>query len=139
VQALEQWEHQAGCKYVVILDYDVTEIDPDTEYDPLILGHRPIAFGHRPLHRDRAGDGFNQAGELNQDAISRGLHNATLMLGDFRIDQFAALCSEPGQKPGLVLAHQPAVPSHIGREDSGEAALDPLFAHPVASPKRNAL
>jgi hypothetical protein len=85
---------------------------------------RPVAFGHRPLHRDRAGNGLNHARELEQHAVAGGFDDATLVLGDFRIDQFAAMHSEACEKTGLVLAHQPA----ISRENGGEPALEPLFA-----------
>ena len=83
---------------------------------------------HPLLHRDRAGDGFDNAREFDQDAVAGGLDDAALVLGDIGIDQLAAQRLEARQGAGLVLAHQPAIPRDIGREDGREPALDPLCA-----------
>ena len=83
-------------EYVAVLDEDVAKIDTDAEHDPLILRRCPIAFGHRPLDRDRAGNGLNNARKLDQHAIASSFDDTAPMLGDFRIDEFAAMCSKPG-------------------------------------------
>ena len=61
-----------------------------------------IALGHPALHRDRAGDGVDDARELDQHAVAGGLDDAAVVLGDLRIDQFAAMRSKPRQSAGLV-------------------------------------
>ena len=38
------------------------------------------------LHADGAGNGFDDAGKLDQDAVAGGFNNASLVLGDLRID-----------------------------------------------------
>ena len=50
------------------------------------------------------------------------------MFGDFWIDEFAAVCSKPSERAGLVLAHEAAVAGDIGGEDGREPAIDPLSA-----------
>jgi len=111
---------------VVVLDDDVAEIDADTEYDPLILRRCSVPLGHPALHRDRAGDGLNDARELDQDAVTGGLDDAAFVLRDARIDQVAAVASKTGKSPNLVLAHEAAVADDISGEYGREPALDPL-------------
>ena len=74
---------------VVALDDDVAEVDADPEYDPLVFRDRDVALGHPALHRDRAGDGLDDAREFDQDAVAGRLDDAALVLGDLGIDQFA--------------------------------------------------
>ncbi len=100
----------------------------DPEYDPLVFRDRGIALGHAALHRDRAGDRLDDTWELDQDAVAGRLYDAALVLGDLRIDQLAAMGSQPRQRAGFVLAHQAAVAGDIGGENGREPALDPLSA-----------
>src|ERR1041384_4339836 len=51
-------------------DDDVTQIDADTEYNPLLLGRPRIAFGHPTLHGGRAGDSLYDAREFDENAIT---------------------------------------------------------------------
>ena len=88
-----------------------------------------ISLAHSTLHRDRAGDGLNDTRKFDQDAVAGRFDDAAFVLGDFRIDEFAAMRSEPSQRASLVLAHQPRVAGDIGGEDGGEPALDALSAH----------
>jgi hypothetical protein len=80
--------------------------------------------GHPLLHRKRAGDGFDDARKLDQEAVAGGLDEVALVLGDLRIDLLAAQPLEARQGAGLVQPHQPTVARDIGREP----ALDPLCA-----------
>ena len=47
-------------------DYDVAEIDADTELDPLVFRGRSVALGHPALQRKRAGDRLDDARELGR-------------------------------------------------------------------------
>ena len=67
---------------VAVLDDDVARIDADAELDALVLRGRGVARRHALLHRDRAGDGFDDARELDEDAVAGGLDDAALVLGD---------------------------------------------------------
>jgi hypothetical protein len=113
-------------------DDHVAEIDADAEFDAPGGRDARVPFGHAVLHGEGAGDCFDDARKLDQQPVAGGLDHPPLVFGEFRIDQLAAQRLEPGQCPGLVLAHQPRVTRDIGREDGGETALDPLCAH-VAS------
>jgi hypothetical protein len=53
---------------------------------------------------------------FDQDAIAGRLDDATLVLGDPGVDEFAAMASKPRESASLVLAHEPAIPGHIGGE-----------------------
>src|ERR1051325_5661252 len=113
---------------VAVLDDHIAEIYADTEDDPPVLGHLHIALGHPLLRRDGTGHGLNHAWELDQDAISGRLDDAALVLGDLRVDQFAAMGAQPRQRAGFVLAHEAAIAGDIGGKNGREPALDPLSA-----------
>ena len=66
------------------------------------------------------------AGELDQQAVAGGLDDATVMGGDLRIDQSARNALSRAERAFLVGAHQPRIARHIGGEDGGETALDPI-------------
>ena len=90
---------------VVARDDDVAQIDADTEHDPLILGRRRIALGHPTLDRDCADDSLYDARKFDKNAVAGGLDDAAFVVGDIRIDQLAAMRSEPCESADLVLAH----------------------------------
>jgi hypothetical protein len=79
-----------------------------------------------PLQRDGAGDGFDDAPKLDKQSVAGGLDDASLVLGDLRVDQIAAQRPEARKGAGLVPFHKTAVPRDIRRKDGGEPALDPL-------------
>jgi hypothetical protein len=49
------------------------------------------------LHGDRTGHGLNDARELDQNAVAGRLDDATLVVGDLRVDQLAAMDTQPCQ------------------------------------------
>jgi hypothetical protein len=67
-------------------------------------------------------------GKFDQDAVTRGLDDAPLVLGDLRVDQIAAQRPEARKRAGLVPFHQTAVSGDIGCQNGREPALDPLCA-----------
>src|SRR5690349_4719130 len=58
--------------------------------------------------------------------------DATLVLGDFRIEELAAQRLEAFERPILVRPHQPRIPRHIGGEDRGETARLAHFSSAAA-------
>jgi len=50
------------------------------------------------------------------------------VLSDFRIDEFAAMGSEPRKSAGFILAHEAAVSRHICGENRRKPTLYPLSA-----------
>jgi hypothetical protein len=73
-------------------------------------------------NRDRASHRIDDTWKFYQHAVAGGLDEATLVLGDFRIEEFATQCSEAFEGAVLVGADQPRIARHIDREERGKAA-----------------
>jgi len=119
----------------VLFDFEVDQFPPMRLQPPkrsfLIGTHEPAITGHIGGENGgslRSTDGLNDARELDQDAIAGGLDDTAFVLGNARIDQFAAVASKPSKSHSLVLAHQAAVADNIGGENRREPAIDPLSA-----------
>src|SRR5262249_54209297 len=108
---------------VAVLHDHVAEIDSDAEFDPPLAGDIGVAINHAVLHFDRAAHRLDRAGELDQYAIARRLHDAPLVLGDLGVDQLAPMRPEPLQRALFVDADQTRVTRDIGGENGGEPAL----------------
>jgi hypothetical protein len=113
---------------VAVFDDHVTRVDPHAQFNALVLGGTIVARRHLPLHRDGAGDCFDDAREFDQGSIAGGLDDASLVLGGLRIDQIAAQRPEARRGAGLVPFHQTAVARDIGGQNGREPAFDPLCA-----------
>ena len=61
-------------------------MDADPELDPPVLRHIGVLRRHGALDFDRATRPIDRAGELDQQAIAGGLDDASMMFGDFGID-----------------------------------------------------
>ena len=112
-----------------LFDNHIAQIDADAELYALICRNFGIALAHAALDRHRASDRLDDARELDQQPVAGRLDDAALVLGDLGIGQLASQSPEARQGAGLVLAHQPAVPRDITRENRRQSALDPLFRH----------
>jgi hypothetical protein len=66
----------------------------------------------------------DDAGELNQDAVTGRLDDAAVMAGDFRIDHLDAKHLESGEVALLVGFDQARIASHVGGEDRCEPTFD---------------
>ena len=66
---------------VVVIKNDVTDMDADAEFDPLILRHSGILLGHAALHFNRTSNRINCAGKLDQHAVAGRLDDAASMGG----------------------------------------------------------
>src|SRR6516165_357727 len=80
----------AIAKDVAVLDDDVADVDADAELDTTVRGQRGIAFAHRRLYLGRAAQRIDDAGELDQQPIAGRLDDASVMAGNFRIDDLGA-------------------------------------------------
>src|SRR5262249_11592661 len=116
---------------VAVLHDHIAEIDSDAEFDALLAGNIGVAIDHPMLHLDRAAYRFDRAGELHQHAIARRLHDASLMLGDFGVDQLASMRHEPLQRALFIGADQTRITRDIRGENGGEPAL-----HDNPAPKK---
>ena len=112
---------------VVALDDDVAEIDADAEPNALLVGHFGLAVEHAALHLGGAAHGVDNAGKFRQQPVAGGLDDATMVLGDLRIDQLPAMCLEAFERAFLVRTHQARIAGHIG-EDRGKTAGRGLYS-----------
>jgi hypothetical protein len=115
----------AIAEQVVIVDNDVAKVDPDPEFDLPVVGDAIVPGAHVPLDFGGTFDRVHDAWELDQHPVAGQLHDAALMPGDCRIDQFVSMTFEAGERADLVRAHQAAVAHHIGSHDRGKAAFHP--------------
>jgi hypothetical protein len=125
---------------IVALDDDVAEIDADAQLDAVVSPDARVPFGHRLLHLDRTAHRINDTGKFDQHAVTGGLDDAAMVLGDLRIEKLAAQRFEAFERAFLVHPHQPRIPRHIGGEDRGQLAFDASFTcglHGVSSAADN--
>jgi hypothetical protein len=59
---------------------------------------------------------------------SIGRLDPALVFGDFGVDEFPAMGSEPGDSAGFVLTREEAISDDIGGENGREPTFDPLSA-----------
>src|SRR5215813_14126523 len=75
------------------------------------------------LDLDGAAQRVDDAGELDQQPVTHGLHQATATLDDLGLEDFLQISEEPGPRPFLVTVAQPAIADHIGDEDGSKPAF----------------
>ncbi len=114
----------AVAEQVVALDHHVAEIDADAEHDAPVGRRLGLAVGDRLLHRDRAGDGIDHRGELDDRPVAHQLDDPALVLGQQRVDRLLAQGLDRGQRAGLVLLDQARVADDVGGQDRRQPALD---------------
>ena len=78
---------------------------------------------HRRLNLGGARDCVHNTGKLGKHAIAGEFDDATAMLGDLGIDYCLPDFLQLRERPGFVIAHQPAVPDDIGSENCSETAF----------------
>src|SRR6478736_7300711 len=74
-------------EYVVVIENDVTDMNADAEFDPLILRHGGILLGHAALDFNRIAHRIDRTGKLDQHSVARSLDDATTMRGDSGINK----------------------------------------------------
>jgi hypothetical protein len=67
---------------------------------------------------------IDDAREFHKQAVAGGLHDAAVVLADFRIEELAAQRFEAFERPLLVRPHQARIARDIGGEDRREPAFD---------------
>jgi hypothetical protein len=71
---------------VATVDDNVALVNADAELDPFLLGHFGIALDHAALNLYSTAQSVHHASELNQHAVSGGLHDTTTVLGDLGVN-----------------------------------------------------
>ena len=75
---------------IVIIDNDVTDVNADAKFDPLVLRQGGILLGHLALDIRRTAHRINGTGKLDQQPIASGLDDPSAMGGDRGIDKFSS-------------------------------------------------
>jgi len=101
---------------------NVTEVDPNPKGDAFVLNRFRVAISHCSLHFGGAADCIHNTRKFREQAVAGVLHDAAVVLRDFRIHQFPEMGLEPFVCALFVRTHQPGIPCHIGGKDRGEAA-----------------
>ena len=108
---------------VVSLDHHVAQVEADAEPDPRPFAAPGLVRADRRLPGERAGDGIHHAGELHQEAVAHELHDASAVFGDQGLDDGAAQGGQAFEGARLVVAHEPGVAHHVGRQDCRQPAF----------------
>jgi hypothetical protein len=115
-------------------------MDADAEPHLFFRSAVGIFLGDRLLHRDRAFNGIDGAGEIRDYAVAGGIENTTVM----NLNKMVENCPiglKLAQGANLVDAHQAAVLGDVGGKDGRELPLDPLAFYHLAllkgAPPRN--
>ena len=108
---------------IVAFDDHVAEIYAHAQVDALAIAQAGVASGHAALQDDCAFDRIDDAAEFHQQAVAHQLEDAAVVLGDRWLEQLLAVRTQPFERAGLILLHEPAVADHVGGKDSGEVAL----------------
>jgi hypothetical protein len=81
---------------VIAFDDDIAEIHRNAKYEPLIGRHASIAFALGALRFDGTAKRMNDALELDEKAVTHGLHQPAAMSGESGLKDVAKILSEPG-------------------------------------------
>ncbi|MER8530820.1 hypothetical protein [Mesorhizobium sp. M1272] len=95
------------------LENDVTEIDPNTVKDSAVLRFTSVSLCHRPLDFDSALNRLNDARELYEQAVARGLDDIAPMRRDPGPDDLTNMYLQARKRAGFVHLHHPAVAGDI--------------------------
>ena len=75
----------AVAKDIVVVNYNIADMNADAKLDPIVLGRICILLGHAALNFDGASDGIYDACELDESAVPGVLDDASAMISDFGI------------------------------------------------------
>jgi hypothetical protein len=114
---------------ILAVDDDVADVDSYPKLDPFVFGAAGIVLANRFLDLDRAGDGIDRAGELDERPVAHQLDHATRMRGDRRVDDLAPQRLEARQCSRFVAPHETRKANHIGRKDGRKSALNTRLDH----------
>src|SRR5436309_11448790 len=110
------------------LDDHVAQIDADAEAHPPERRELGIARLELALDVDGALHGVDDARELRQHVVARGVHDAPALAGHARRDQ-GAVCGDGANGRHFVVARESAVAYDARAQDGGELSLDGASAH----------
>ena len=121
-------------KDIIVCDDNITDVDTDAKFDPIVLRHIGILLRHAALDFVGASDGIDHAGELNEGAVSCILNDTSVTLSDFRIEKRLSKSHQSRQRAFFVDPHQAARARDIRRQNSCQSPLYVLAAHDARPP-----
>ena len=126
-------------KDIIVFDDNITDVNADAKFDPLVLRHIGILFGHAALDFDGTSHGIDHAGELNESAVPGVLDDASAMISDFGIEKRLSESFQLRQRAFFVDPYQAARARDIRRQNSRQSPLYVLAAQdaPPGSGKLN--
>src|SRR6516225_9909030 len=89
----------------------------------LSWGDVRIPLGHPTLHLHGTAERVHDTRELDEEAVSGGLHDPTTVLGDFWIHESAAVLLQPSERTFLVGRHETTVANDISGQDGCKPTL----------------
>src|SRR3954451_4163468 len=113
----------AVSKDVVFVDDYIADVDSDPELDPGFRRNAGILSGHLPLDFDSAARGINGTPELNENAITRTLHDSATVRSDCRLDQRLSKSLELRNGALLIEANQPTIAGDVCSEHGGQSSF----------------
>jgi hypothetical protein len=91
---------------------------PSGEVQALIAASRPAAAA-----------ASTRSMKNGSSSLNGGLDDAPAVLGNLRVHQFATAGLQACESAFLISSQESAIASHIGGQDGGELAFDPLGRH----------
>jgi hypothetical protein len=111
-------------KDIIVCDDNITDVNADAKFDPLVLRHIGILFRHAALDFVGASDGIDHACELDESAVPGVLDDASAMISDFGIKKRLSKSFQLRQRAFFVDPYQAARACDIRRQNS---RLSPLY------------
>ena len=124
-------------KDIVVFDDNITDVNADAKFDPLVLRHIGILFGHAALDFVGTSHGVDHAGELNESAVPGILDDASVMLSDFGIEKRLSESFQLRQRAFFVDPYQAARARDIRRQNSRQSPLYVLAAQDAPPARGN--
>ena len=109
-------------------------MDADAIDDPPRLRRIDVALDHHVLDRNRAFDGGDDRGKLEQHTVAHGLDDPAAEIRNDRSRRFAMLAHRL-RRPRLILAHQAGIADNVDGHDCGKF---PCFAHGILQARATA-
>ena len=114
---------------IAALDNHIADIDADAQEDAMLRGRLGILRVHCFLNVDSAFHGVDDAGELDEDAVTHKLEDTPAMLRNRWHQDIVAARPQQRHRARFILLHEAAVANHVGGKDGCETALSALFGH----------
>jgi hypothetical protein len=117
---------------VITIDDDVAKIYTHSKLETFILRVASIPLGHSSLDFDGTARRIYHAAELDQEAITHHLEDATCMLVDRRIETVPPMLPKKIERLLFIDFHEAAVSDNISGQDRRQPTLNMFLRHVVS-------